>query len=195
MLSLCFSICSLIFVIFLYCFSMFPYFALCCSMLLCHPKINYKINLFFLFNSSLCFSRFLYFSCIFSILLWCHNGWRGPLGSHHSWLADSCWLTLDSTWWWTDNTWKRLTTPDIFWKTIESIGKDLTTLDNPWQHLHGIELDRAWDLKTTLDHCVSPLDLSLSGVLHSSLLVSKGLFKTFWVANSRFFQFNYTTVF
>ena len=51
-----------------------------------------------------------------------------------------------------DNAWHLL-------KAIESIGKDLTTLDNTWQHLRRIELDRAWDLKTTLDW----LDLSLSG--------------------------------
>ena len=50
------------------CFLYVSYFALCCSMLLCHPKINYKINLLFLFISSLCFSRFLYFSCLFLYL-------------------------------------------------------------------------------------------------------------------------------
>ena len=51
-----------------------------------------------------------------------------------------------------DNAWHLL-------KAIESIGKDLTTLGNTWQHLRRIELDRAWDLKTTVDW----LDLSLSG--------------------------------
>jgi hypothetical protein len=59
-------------------------------MLLCQLITNYNINLIFsmVLYVSLFFSMFLYFA----------------LGSHHFWLADSGWLTLDSTWWWTDNT-------------------------------------------------------------------------------------------
>jgi hypothetical protein len=42
-------------------------------------------------------------------------------------LAGSCWLTLGSTWWWTNNTWQRLTTPDIVWKQLKA-------LEKTWQH-------------------------------------------------------------
>jgi hypothetical protein len=56
--------------------------------------------------------------------------------------------------------WQHLITFDSIWhllKAIESIGKDLTTLDKTWQHLRWIGLDRVWDLKRTMDHYVSPL--------------------------------------
>ena len=96
MLSLFFSIA----LCFSLCFSIFTYFVICCFMLHCRLKNKYKINLMF----SQYFSMFLYFAQCSSILLWCHTGWRVALGSYYFWLADSCWLTLDSTWWWTDNT-------------------------------------------------------------------------------------------
>ena len=157
MLSLFFSMflqCSLFFFIIIY-------FALCCSMLLFQLNINYKISTFF--NISLCFSMFSMFLC-FS--LFCSDvivvgvcllrtiifGWLTLAGQHSAALGGG--LTHLITF---DNTWHLL-------KTIESIERDLTTWDNTWQHLRRIELDRAWDLKTTLDHCVFPLDLSLSGV-------------------------------
>ena len=169
-------------------------------MLLFQLNINYKISTFF--NISLCFSMFSMFLC-FS--LFCSDvivvgvcllrtiifGWLTLAGQHSAALGGG--LTHLITF---DNTWHLL-------KTIESIERDLTTWDNTWQHLRRIELDRAWDLKTTLDW----LDLSLSGankwkhdlkpvhvflgcslsfsiLLYLTLKDFLNLFKAFWVSNN-----------
>ena len=77
---------------------------------------------------SLCFSIC---SQLFSILLWCHSGWRMALGSHHFWLADvNTWQHLVVDWQHLITFWQHLTSFESNWKLLKKIWQRWTKLDS-----------------------------------------------------------------